>query len=64
MGGLAFFLFGMNIMSSSLEKTTGGKLEEALKKMTSNPLKGLLLWGGLTIVIQSFSAMTVRLMYG
>ena len=60
-GGLAFFLFGMNIMSSGLEKITGGKLEEALKKMTSNPLKGLLLGAGVTIAIQSSSAMTVML---
>lgn len=40
-GGLAFFLFGMHVMSQSLEKITGGKLESTLKKMTSNPLKSL-----------------------
>ena len=42
-GGLAFFLFGMHIMSSSLEKIAGGKLELTLKKLTSNPFKSLLL---------------------
>ena len=60
-GGLAFFMFGMNIMSTGLEKLAGGKLETALKKMTSNPLKSLLLGAGITIAIQSSSAMTVML---
>ncbi|WP_312612882.1 Na/Pi cotransporter family protein [Oscillibacter sp.] len=60
-GGLAFFLFGMNIMSSSLEKMAGGKLERTLKRMTSNPMKSLLLGAGITIAIQSSSAMTVML---
>ena len=36
LGGLAFFLYGMNVMSSGLEKVVGGKLEIVLKKMTSN----------------------------
>ena len=36
LGGLAFFLYGMNVMSSGLEKLAGGKLEIVLKKMTSN----------------------------
>jgi phosphate:Na+ symporter len=61
MGGLAFFLFGMHIMSASLEKITGGRLETTLKKMTSNPFKSLLLGAGITIAIQSSSAMTVML---
>lgn len=60
-GGLAFFLFGMNTMSKSLEKMAGGKLERTLKRMTSNPLKSLLLGAGITIAIQSSSAMTVML---
>ena len=60
-GGLAFFLYGMNVMSKSLEKMAGGKLERLLKKMTSNPLKSLLLGAGITIAIQSSSAMTVML---
>ena len=60
-GGLAFFLFGMNIMSSGLEKVAGGRLELTLKKLTSNPFKSLLLGAGITIAIQSSSAMTVML---
>ena len=60
-GGLAFFLYGMNTMSKSLEKMAGGKLERLLKRMTSNPLKSLLLGAGITIAIQSSSAMTVML---
>ena len=61
LGGLAFFLYGMNVMSTGLEKLTGGKLEIALKKMTSNKLKSILLGMGVTIAIQSSSAMTVML---
>ncbi|MBQ3094679.1 MAG: Na/Pi cotransporter family protein [Clostridia bacterium] len=59
--GLVFFLYGMNVMSDSLEKLAGGKMEKTLKKMTDNPLKGLLLGAGITAVIQSSSAMTVML---
>ncbi len=61
LGGLAFFLYGMNVMSTGLEKLTGGKLETALKKMTSNKVKAILLGMGITIAIQSSSAMTVML---
>ncbi|MGI6029617.1 MAG: Na/Pi cotransporter family protein [Candidatus Heteroscillospira sp.] len=60
-GGLAFFLYGMHIMSTGLTKLTGGKLERTLKKMTSNPWNSLLLGAGITIAIQSSSAMTVML---
>ena len=60
-GGLAFFLYGMTTMSKSLEKMAGGKLERTLKRMTSNPFKSLLLGAGITIAIQSSSAMTVML---
>ena len=60
-GGLAFFLYGMTTMSKSLEKLAGGKLERLLKRMTSNPFKSLLLGAGITIAIQSSSAMTVML---
>ena len=60
-GGLAFFLYGMSVMSSGLEKVAGGKLEQMLKKMTSNAFKSLLLGAGITIAIQSSSAMTVML---
>ena len=61
LGGLAFFLYGMNVMSTGLEKLTGGKLEIALKKMTSNKFKAIMLGMGITIAIQSSSAMTVML---
>ena len=60
-GGLAFFLYGMSVMSTGLEKMAGGQLEQLLKKMTSNPIKSLLLGAGITIAIQSSSAMTVML---
>ncbi len=60
-GGLAFFLFGMHVMSQSLEKIAGGKLEATLKKMTSDPFKSLALGAGITIAVQSSSAMTVML---
>lgn len=61
LGGLAFFLYGMNVMSSGLEKVAGGKLEKMLKAMTSNPMKSLALGAGITIAIQSSSALTVML---
>ena len=60
-GGLAFFLFGMNVMSNYLEKMAGGRLENVLKKLTSNPLKSLALGAVVTIAIQSSSALTVML---
>lgn len=60
-GGLAFFLFGMHVMSTGLEKVAGGRLEHTLKKMTSNKFKSLLLGAGITIAIQSSSSMTVML---
>lgn len=60
-GGLAFFLFGMNMLSTGLEKMAGGKLESLLKKTTSSPLKGLLLGVAITVAIQSSSAVTVML---
>ncbi len=61
LGGLAFFLYGMNVMSSGLERMVGGRLESVLKSMTSNKLKSLALGAVITIAIQSSSAMTVML---
>ena len=61
LGGLAFFLYGMNVLSSGLERMAGGKLEGILKKMTSNRFKSLALGALITAVIQSSSAMTVML---
>jgi len=60
-GGLAFFLYGMEVMSSGLEKLAGGKMEQILRKLTSNPFSGLALGAGVTAVIQSSSAVTVML---
>lgn len=60
-GGLAFFLFGMHVMSGNLEKMAGGKLELLLKKMTTNPFVSLFLGAAITIAIQSSSATTVML---
>lgn len=60
-GGLAFFLYGMQVMSGGLEKVAGGKLEKLLREMTSNPFKSLALGVGITIAIQSSSALTVML---
>ncbi|MBO5787007.1 MAG: Na/Pi cotransporter family protein, partial [Clostridia bacterium] len=60
-GGVAFFLYGMTVMSNGLEKMSGGKLEATLKKMTSNVFKSLALGAGITIAMQSSSAMTVML---
>ena len=60
-GGLAFFLYGMSVMSSGLEKMAGGKMEQALKKLTSSWWLSLLLGTGITIVLQSSSSLTVML---
>ena len=60
-GGLAFFLYGMNVMSGGLGKVAGGKLENSLQRMTSNPITAMGLGAGITIAIQSSSAMTVML---
>lgn len=58
-GGLALFLFGMQLMGNALEKKAGGQLKNILEKMTDNPLKGFLLGMIVTCVIQSSSATTV-----
>lgn len=61
LGGLAFFLYGMNIMSAGLEKMVGGKLERVLKSMTSSKWRSLALGAAITIAVQSSSAVTVML---
>lgn len=61
LGGLAFFLYGMSVMSGSLEQIAGGGLERTMKKVTSNDLLGFFLGAGITVAIQSSSAMTVML---
>ena len=60
-GGLAFFLYGMSAMSGGLEKMAGGKLEQTMNRVTSNDLSGFFLGAGITVAIQSSSAMTVML---
>ena len=59
LGGLALFLFGMDIMGKSLEKQAGGKLKNILEKLSNNPIKGFLLGLTVTAIIQSSSATTV-----
>ena len=61
LGGLAFFLYGMNLMTNGLERMAGGKLESILKSASSNKVKGMALGCGVTAVIQSSSATTVML---
>jgi len=58
-GGLALFLYGMQLMGDGLKKTSGGKMEYILETLTSNKLKAILLGAGVTAVIQSSSATTV-----
>jgi len=61
LGGLAFFLYGMNMLSGGLERMAGSKLEDGLKKLTTNRFMGLILGLGITAAIQSSSAVTVML---
>lgn len=61
MGGLAFFLFGMHVMSNGLKEAAGGKMEEMLQKMTDHPAKSFVFGAFITIAIQSSSALTVML---
>ena len=58
-GGLAFFLYGMNVMGDGLTRLSGGRLERILEKLTDNRIKAVLLGAGVTAVIQSSSATTV-----
>ena len=58
-GGLALFLYGMEVLGDGLKKASGGKLEHILEKLTSNKLMAVLLGAGVTAVIQSSSATTV-----
>ena len=58
-GGLALFLFGMNIMGQSLERAAGNRLKDLLARLTAGPVRGLLLGLVVTAVIQSSSATTV-----
>ena len=59
LGGIALFLFGMSLMGDGLKKVAGSKLELVLYRLSSTPLKGVLLGTGVTAVIQSSSATSV-----
>ena len=59
LGALGMFLYGMNLMSSGLQKASGDKLRSFLSAMTSNPFKGVMTGLGITSIIQSSSATTV-----
>ena len=59
LGGLALFLFGMDVMGKALERQAGGKLQTILARMSDTPIKGFLLGLAVTAVIQSSSATTV-----
>lgn len=59
LGALGMFLYGMNLMSSGLQKTAGGRMRAILGTMTSNRVKGVLTGLGITAVVQSSSATTV-----
>lgn len=59
LGGLALFLYGMQMMSSGLEAAAGNKMKTILERLTSNRFKGVLVGAGITAVIQSSSATTV-----
>lgn len=61
LGGLAFFLYGMKVMSDGLEKSANGKLNTNLKKVTKNRFLAMLFGAGMTIAVQSSSAVTVML---
>lgn len=61
LGGLAFFLYGMSTLSDGLENVAGGALEKTLKKVTQNQFISFFLGAGITIAVQSSSAMTVML---
>lgn len=58
-GGLAFFLYGMNVMGDGLTRLSGGRLERVLERLTDNRIKAVLLGAAVTAVIQSSSATTV-----
>ena len=59
MGGIAMFLYGMDLMGKALEQTAGSKLQGILSTMTSSPIRALLLGVAVTAVIQSSGATTV-----
>lgn len=61
LGGLAFFLYGMKVMSDGLEKSANGKLTSNLNKITKNRFVAMIFGAGMTVAVQSSSAVTVML---
>ena len=59
LGGLALFLYGMQMMSNNLEAAAGNKMKQILEKLTTNRFMGILVGAGITALIQSSSATTV-----
>ena len=59
LGGLALFLFGMQMMSNGLEAAAGNRMQKILERLTSNRFLGVLVGAGITALIQSSSATTV-----
>lgn len=59
LGGLALFLYGMQMMSTNLEAVAGGRMKDILERLTKNRVRGVLVGAGITAVIQSSSATTV-----
>ena len=59
LGGLALFLYGMQMMSNGLESVAGNKMKDILEKLTSNRFLGIIVGALITAVIQSSSATTV-----
>lgn len=61
LGGLSFFLYGMRVMCNSLEELSSSEIQKALKKSTSNDIKGFFYGAGITALLQSSSTLTVML---
>ena len=59
LGGLAFFLYGMQMMSTNLEAAAGSRMKQILERLTANRFLGVLVGAGITAIIQSSSATTV-----
>ena len=59
LGGLALFLYGMQMMSTNLEAAAGSRMKQILERLTANRFLGVFVWAGITAIIQSSSATTV-----
>ena len=61
LGGLALFMYGMQMMSTNLEAVAGNRMKQILERLTANRFLGVLVGAGITALIQSSSATTVML---